>query len=153
VTLKEHLPERRLDWAPSTEPTEQDRAVLRRYMAAVERADLAAVADLLADEVRTAMPPYPAWFQGREQVLAALAMSWDTDAPEYVGRFRMVATGANGQPAAAAYVWRPGETTNRAFAISVLRIEDGHILEMTAFHDPGLFAAFDLPTTLPPAHR
>ncbi len=38
ATLREHLPERRLDWASSAEPTEQERAVLRRYMDAVQRA-------------------------------------------------------------------------------------------------------------------
>jgi hypothetical protein len=32
-------------------------------------------------------------------------------------------------------------------------IEDGRILEITAFHDPGLFPAFALPTALPPTRR
>ncbi|MCW2888821.1 MAG: polymerase sigma-70 factor, subfamily [Streptosporangiaceae bacterium] len=153
TTLKEHLPERRLEWAPSAEPSEQDRAVLRRYMHAMERADLAAVADLLAEEVRTMMPPYPMWFQGRDAVVAALATSWDAGSPDYVGRFQMTATRANRQPAVAAYVRRPDEPAYRAFAIAVLRIEQGRILELTAFHDPGLFPAFALPTALPPAHR
>jgi RNA polymerase sigma-70 factor (ECF subfamily) len=153
TTLKEHLPERRLEWAPSTEPTAQERAVLRRYMDAVERADLAAVADLLAEEVRTTMPPYPMWFQGRDAVVAALAAGWDAESPGYVGRFRTVPTRANRQPAVATYVRRPDEPAFRAFAIAVPRIEEGRILEITAFHDPGLFPAFALPLTLPPAHR
>ncbi len=137
VTLKEHLPSRRLEWSGSATADEQ--AVLRRYMDAVERADLSAVAELLAEDVRTAMPPYPMWFQGRDAVMAALTESWNPASPGYVGRFRMVPTRANGRPAVAAYV---GE---RAFAISVLCIEGGRIVEMTAFHDPGLFAAFGLP--------
>jgi RNA polymerase sigma-70 factor, ECF subfamily len=153
ATMRAHLPEGRLDWAPATEPTEQQRAVLRRYMDAVERADLAAMADLLADEVRATMPPYPMWFQGRDAVAATLAMSWKPDSPSFVGRFRMVATGANRQPAAAAYVAALDEPAYRAFAIAVLRIERGLIAEMTAFHDPRLFAAFALPPTLPRAHR
>jgi RNA polymerase sigma-70 factor (ECF subfamily) len=153
ATLREHLPERRVDWSPSAEPTEREQAVLRRYMDAMERADLAAVADLLAEEVRTAMPPYPMWFQGRDAVVAALSASWDTDSPTYVGQFRMVPTRANRQPALATYVRGPGDPGYRAFAISVLRIEDDHVVEATAFHDPGLFAAFALPTTLSPAHR
>ena len=151
ATLREHLPERRLEWAQSAEPTEQERTVLRRYMAAIEGADLAAMADLLAEEVRTTMPPYPVWFEGRDAVLAALAAGWDTGSPAYVGRFRAVPTGANRQPAAAGYVRKPGESGYRAFAIAVLTIEDGRIAAVTAFHDPGLFAAFGLPTTLPPA--
>src|SRR6266511_4125953 len=48
ATLRQHLPERRLDWVRSEQPTEQERAVLRRYMDAMERADLAAVADVVA---------------------------------------------------------------------------------------------------------
>lgn len=145
ATLREHLPERRLDWAPSTELTEQERAVLRRYLDAVERADLAAVAHLLAEDVRTTMPPYLMWFQGRDAVLDALKASWDTGSPGYLGRFRMLPTRANRQPAVAAYVRRPGGFAYEAFAISVLRIENGRIAEATAFHDPGLFPAFDLP--------
>jgi RNA polymerase sigma-70 factor (ECF subfamily) len=46
-------------------------------MDAVEGADLAAVADLLAEDIRTTMPPYPVWFAGRDAVMAALAASWD----------------------------------------------------------------------------
>ncbi|MEV4382595.1 sigma-70 family RNA polymerase sigma factor [Streptosporangium sp. NPDC049644] len=152
ATLREHLPERRLDWA-AVEPTERERAVLRRYMDALERADLAAVADLLAAEVRTTMPPYPMWFRGRDAVMAALASSWDPGRPEYVGRFRTVATRANGRPAVASYVRGLDEHAHRAFAIGVLRIEDGLIVELTAFHDLGLFAAFALPATLPPRTR
>jgi RNA polymerase sigma-70 factor, ECF subfamily len=153
VTLKEHLPRRRLDWAPSAAPTVEERAVLRRYMDAVERADLAAMADLLAEEVRTTMPPYPMWFRGRDAVMAALATSWDPGSPAHVGRFRTVETGANRQPAVATYVRGLDEPAHRAFAIAVLRIEDGRIEEITAFHDPGLFPAFALPATLSPAHR
>jgi RNA polymerase sigma-70 factor, ECF subfamily len=153
ATLREQLPERRLEWAPRAGPTEQERAVLRRYMDAVERADLAAVADLLAEEVRTTMPPFPMWFQGRDSVMAALAASWDPGLPGYVGRFRMVPTQANRQPAAAGYVRGLDDSGYSAFAISVLRIEDGRIVEITAFHDPGLFPAFALPLALPPTHR
>ena len=145
ATLKEHLPERRLDWAPSAEPTERELAVLRRYMEAVERADLTAVAGLLAEDVRTTMPPYPVWSQGREAVMAALTASWDAASPHYVGRFAMVGTRANGHPAAAAYLRAPGERAFHAAAVAVLRIEGDRIAEITAFHDPGLFAAFGLP--------
>ncbi|GLW09750.1 RNA polymerase sigma factor [Microtetraspora sp. NBRC 13810] len=153
ATLREHLPPGRLDWAPAAEPTERERAVLRRYMEAVERADLTAVAGLLAEEVRAAMPPYPMWYQGRDAVMATLAASWDAGSPDYVGRLRMTPTRANGRPAAAVYVRPPGEPAHRAFAISVPRIDGDLITEITAFHDPGLFAAFALPMTLPPANR
>jgi RNA polymerase sigma-70 factor (ECF subfamily) len=153
ATLREHLPERRLDWAPSSEPTAEERAVLRRYMDAMERADLAAIAELLAEEVRATMPPWPMWFQGREAVVASLAASWDTGSPDYVGRFRMLATRANGQPAVAAYVRRPGSVDYLPFAVGVLRIEDGLVAELTAFHDLDLFPAFGLPPALDPTAK
>ena len=149
ATMREHLPRHRIDWAPAAEPTERERDVLRRYLDAVERADLATVAELLAEDVRATMPPFPMWYLGREAVVGSLAASWDPGAPGYVGRFRMVPTRANRQPAAAAYVRGPGDAEHRAFAIGVLRIEGGRIVELTAFHDPGLFAAFGLPPALP----
>jgi RNA polymerase sigma-70 factor (ECF subfamily) len=136
-TLRKHLPERRSEWSPSA-PTEAERTILRRYMDAVERADLTAVAELLAEDVRAVMPPYAFWHQGRESVLAAYADSWDPNSPAYVGRFRMVETRANGRLAIASYL------DGAPNAISVVRIENGVIVELTAFHQPALFPAFGL---------
>ncbi|HEX6445683.1 MAG TPA: sigma-70 family RNA polymerase sigma factor [Streptosporangiales bacterium] len=149
ATMRERLPERRLDWPASASVSEEERAVLRRYMAAVEHADLAAVAGLLAEDVRATMPPFPLWFQGRDAVVASLAESWDPRLPAFVGRFRTLAIEANRRPAIAAYVRKDGDTAYRAFAISVLRIDAGRISELTAFHDTGLFAAFGVPGELP----
>jgi len=140
-TLREHLPERRLDWTLTGSP--DDLVVLRRYMDAVEGADLNAVAALLAQDVRATMPPFPQWFADRASVLEALRLSWDPDRPDYVGRFRLVLTRANGGPALASY------TDGKAFAIGLVRIENGLIVELTAFHDPGLFPAFGLPMSFP----
>jgi RNA polymerase sigma-70 factor (ECF subfamily) len=146
ATLREHLPERRADWAPSTPPTAEERAVLRRYMDAMESADPDAVAVLLAEDVRTAMPPWPMWFRGRDTVVAALRASWAPDGPGY--RFRMLPTRANGRPAVATYIRTRDDPGHRAFAISVLRIEHGLVTEAIAFHDTHLFPAFDLPPLL-----
>jgi RNA polymerase sigma-70 factor (ECF subfamily) len=148
-TLREQLPERRADWAPATEPTSEERMVVDRYMAAVERADLTAVADLLAEDVRASMPPWTLWLAGRPAVMAALTESWDAGSPDYVGRLHMLPIRANGQPAVATYVRGAGDDTYRAFAIGVVRVEDGRIADMVAFHEPGLFPLFDLPATSP----
>jgi RNA polymerase sigma-70 factor (ECF subfamily) len=148
--LRERLPERRADWAQAAEPLgARERAIVDRYVAAVERADLAAVADLLAEDVRAAMPPWTLWLAGRPAVMAALTESWDPRSPDHVGRFRMLPTRANGQPAVATYVQGPGEDGYRAFAVGVLRVEGGRIAEIVAFHDPALFPAFGLPATAP----
>jgi RNA polymerase sigma-70 factor (ECF subfamily) len=149
AALKVHLPERRLDWA-AAEPTAEETAVLSRYMAAVQGADLGAVAELLAEDVRAAMPPYPMWYSGREAVLATLAISWDPDSAHYVGQFRTVATRANRRPAMALYLRAPGDTEYRAFAIGTLWVRDGRVAEMIAFHDPRLFPAFGLPDEFSP---
>jgi RNA polymerase sigma-70 factor (ECF subfamily) len=76
-------------------------------------------------------------------VLDALRLSWDPDLPGYVGRLRLVPTRANGGPAVASY------TDGKPFAIGLFRVEGGLIVEMTAFHDPGLFPAFGLPMSFP----
>jgi RNA polymerase sigma-70 factor, ECF subfamily len=150
TTLRQRLPERRADWAASPRGAgSRERAVVERYVAALERADLAAVADLLAEDVRAAMPPLTLWFAGRAAVMAALTESWDPTSPHYVGRFRARVTGANGQPAGALYRRTPGDDAYRAFAVGVLRVEGDRIVEMVAFHDPALFPVFGLPSTLP----
>ncbi len=147
-TLRRELPADRADWAPATPPTERQLALLRRYMEAVERADVSAVARLLAEEVRASMPPLLQWFDGRAAVVDALRESWTPGSAAYIGRLRAVETSANRQPAMALYVRPDEESIWTAFAIAVLHIADDRVSEMTAFHDPGLFGAFGMPQTL-----
>jgi len=147
--MRAHLSDRRLEWSRSAAPTDEEQAVLRRYMTAMEHADLTTMAGLLAEDVRTMMPPWPMWFVGRDLMVAALRASWDRTSPDYVGEFRTLPTRANGWPAIGAYVRGRAETTFRAFAISLLRIENGHVTDAVAFHDLRLFPAFDLPMTAP----
>jgi RNA polymerase sigma-70 factor, ECF subfamily len=143
-TLRTRLPARRLDWTSATQPTEDERAVLRRFMEAFERQDAAAMTALLREDASQAMPPAPLWFDGRE-VLAALFRN--LFGPGSPGTFRMVATAANRQPAAAAYLRRPGEAEYRLIGLNVLRIEGGSIVEIISF-SPELVSAFDLPPVL-----
>ena len=148
ATLRRHLPARRSEWAPTSPPSSEEREVLRRYLEASERSDAAAVAELLAEDVRQSMPPYPLWYDGREAIAAVLAACFDPASPGYVGELRQVPTGANLQPALANYTRWPGEDEYRALALDVLRIEGGKVVEITSFVDPGLFEAFGLPSTL-----
>jgi RNA polymerase sigma-70 factor (ECF subfamily) len=145
--LKEHLPEQRLHWAPSFEPTPEERALLQRYMDAHERADIDALAALLREDALLTMPPHPMWFLGRESIMAFTADVFDPASPMYHGRWRGLTTRANRQPAAAHYVQRPGDVVYRAQCLDVLRIVDGKVAEITTFV-PELFAAFGLPPTL-----
>jgi RNA polymerase sigma-70 factor (ECF subfamily) len=145
--LKEHLPEQRLDWAPSTTPTAEERTLLQRYMAAHEHADMDALAELLREDALLTMPPHDMWFVGRAPIMAFTAEVFDSASPMYHGHWRSLPTSANRQPAAAHYVRRPGDTTYRPQVLDVLRIEGGMIVEVTAFV-PELFPAFGLPPTL-----
>jgi RNA polymerase sigma-70 factor (ECF subfamily) len=146
-TLKQHLPEQRLHWAPSPEPTAEERILLQRYMDAHERADIELLAGLLREDMLLTMPPHPMWFVGRESILAFTADVFDPASSMYHGRWRSLPTRANRQPAAAHYVQLPGDDTYRAQVLDVLRIVDGQIAEVTAFV-PELFPAFGLPPTL-----
>ena len=152
-TLRERLPQRRAEWAAATAPTEDERAVLRRYMDAMERADLSALAELLAADVKAVMPPIHTWFAGRDAIVAALRETWDPASPDYVGRFRALPVAANAQPAMAFYHRVGADGDFLAFGIGLLRIEDGLIVDLAAFHDPDLFPAFGLPMSLPAGGR
>jgi RNA polymerase sigma-70 factor (ECF subfamily) len=156
--LQRHLPERRLEWGAATGTTESERAVLQRFMDALERADTTAISALLREDAIATMPPVPDWHDGRATIMAALAQSLPPGAPEHLGRFKALPVGANLQPAAAFYLRRPGDTAFRPFAIDLLRIADGRVAEITSFIAPGaveeidygpdLFAAFGLPAAL-----
>jgi RNA polymerase sigma-70 factor (ECF subfamily) len=144
ATLKEHRPEPSGGWAPVTEPSAEDRALLQQYMDAHARADSAAVVAMMRADVRFTMPPQPALYEGRDAVARFF-----TDAFA-AGEFRLVPTRANRQPAAANY-WRArGETEFRALSLDVLRFEDGQLAEITTF-EPALFPLFGLPEVLDPA--
>jgi RNA polymerase sigma-70 factor (ECF subfamily) len=144
ATLRDRLGERRTEWERSSEPSEEERELLRRYVDAHERADADALAELLREDARLTMPPHPTWYAGRTAILIASQKGFD---PEF-GQLRSVVAGANMQPAAAHYLRRPGESEYRPLALDVLGIEGGRVTEITSFVFPGLFAAFGLPPTL-----
>ncbi|WP_129662997.1 RNA polymerase subunit sigma-70 [Phytoactinopolyspora endophytica] len=150
--VRDHLPKRRTEWSAPSAPTDDERAVLRRYMEAIERADDDALATLLRDDVRVGhqpwagghMEPTPGWYSGRETVIAGWAPILHVDgAPE----MRMLPTSANRQPALASYIRAPGEPGFEPFALAVLRMEDGLIAEMSVFH-ADTFPLFGLPESL-----
>jgi RNA polymerase sigma-70 factor (ECF subfamily) len=147
-TLKEHLPQERLEWVPAKEPSVDERALLQRYMDAHERADIDALAELLREDALLTMPPHPMWFVGRASILAFTADVFDPASPLYHGQWRSLPTRANRQPAAAHYVRLPGDSAYRAQVLDVLRVEGGKVVEITAFV-PELFPAFGLPSILP----
>jgi RNA polymerase sigma-70 factor (ECF subfamily) len=143
--LKEHLPERRAEWAPGADPTEAERELLDRYVEASDRADAHAIAALMREDSTWSMPPEPGFWRGRDAIVSAWVES-GLGTVEF-GEFRCRVTRANLQPAVACYLKRPGESEYRALALDVLRIEEGEIADITSFTHP-VFPAFGLPPKL-----
>jgi RNA polymerase sigma-70 factor (ECF subfamily) len=134
ATLRKRRPAGRHAWAPSAD----EHALLRRYVDAVERADVAGFVELLREDARLTMP---AVLSGRDALAALFTQAFGPDAR---GRCRCVPTGANRQPAVACYVRRSGDAEYRALTLDVLRFEEGALAEISVF-GPGLFPAFGLP--------
>ncbi|MFE9691305.1 sigma-70 family RNA polymerase sigma factor [Micromonospora sp. NPDC005806] len=122
-----------------TEPADpEQRALVDRYMAAFERADVAGLTRLLTDDAVLEMPPVLNWYVGRERygrfiarILALRGTDW-----------RLVPTAANGQPALAAYV-RDGDGY-LPHTLQVLTITGGRVSRNVVFQDRAVFAAFGL---------
>jgi RNA polymerase sigma-70 factor (TIGR02960 family) len=142
ATLRDHLPERRLDWSGG-DRTDHERALVQRFVEASERGDARELALMLRDDARFSMPPEPGLFVGREAIFDC----WSEGGfgTEEFGDIRCLVTGANRQPAVAYYARKPGDDAFRPFALDVLRIEDDQIAEVIAFP---VSAAFGLPPTL-----
>jgi RNA polymerase sigma-70 factor, ECF subfamily len=147
ATMQEYLPSRRVEWTNGT-ASAQERAVLQRFMDAFDRTDLAAIAELLREDARATMPPYPMWHDGRDTIVTAMGYGMDPTSPAYMGDWRSVATGANLQPAVAFYLRGPGDTEFRAFAVDLLCIEGGRITEIASYSGDGVFETFRLPLVL-----
>jgi RNA polymerase sigma-70 factor (ECF subfamily) len=139
------------------EPSEPERrAVLDRFAAAFENADVRLLAELLRQDAALEMPPTLTWFAGRDAVTGFFARMPGFAAP---GRFRMVPVEANGQQAFAVYLCEgAGEgaretgggqaeaaRTWHAHALGVPTITATGIARLVTFLDLGLLASFGLP--------
>jgi RNA polymerase sigma-70 factor (ECF subfamily) len=143
ATLRRRWPGGRLDWAPSAEPDAEQSKLLQRYIDAHELADPRALIEVLHDDVRLSISRAVGQWTGREQVADTLRANMNI-----LGRWRLLPITANRQPGAAVYLRRPGEDTFRPFAICVLRIQQGKLIDIAAFEQPSLFPAFSLPPSL-----
>jgi RNA polymerase sigma-70 factor (ECF subfamily) len=107
------------------------RALLAGYMAAWEASDADAFRDVLRADAAIVPVGSPTFYAGREACLA-----FATPAMGAPGEWRMVATEANGQPAAVA--WFRGEP----YGVAVLTVAQDGILAITLFGDPKLTETF-----------
>jgi RNA polymerase sigma-70 factor, ECF subfamily len=134
------------------EPAEADqKALLDRFAAAFENADVSGLAELLREDVALEMPPLLTWFAGRTDVTRFLAANPVFAAP---GQLKLVPVRANGRPAFAAYHRQP-DGVYRAHAVTVPTVTTTGIARIVTFFDPRLFGSFGLPVAIPadPAGR
>ncbi|WP_372665120.1 RNA polymerase subunit sigma-70 [Amycolatopsis kentuckyensis] len=138
VTMREQLPDRRLDWrSPAThELSDDERGVVKAYIDAHERNDLDGLASLLRDDLRFAMLPDP----GTVTTTATDAVDgWVSGGLFRPGHddWRGVPTTVNRMPAAALYLRASDASEYRLFAVALLHIADGKIAELTGFDAGG----------------
>jgi RNA polymerase sigma-70 factor (ECF subfamily) len=121
-----------------TEPTApRARLLLDQYIAAFENADAAALEQLLLADVILEATPLRTWFAGRKTCVPFLRDQL-LGSP---GDWRMLATSANGQPAAAAWT-RDRHGNYQPYGICVLTVTGAGIRRISSFGDPGLVTVF-----------
>ncbi len=133
----------RLDAETLKEPEPAQRAVVDRYVAAFELADVEELARMLAEEVVLEMPPMWNWYLGTTDYARFMARVFDMRGRDWT----TVPISANRQPAMVAYN-RQGEQYT-LHSLQVFSVEEGVIVRTTVYQDPDVFALFDLPKYLP----
>ena len=130
---------------PSTTSPSVDAAdaeLLERYVAAFEQYDMDALTALIHEDATQSMPPFDLWLAGRDDIL-----TWWFGPGATCRNSRVVPAGsANGAPAFGQYRPKPGGEGYEPWALQVLEIEDGKLVELTFFLDVArIFPRFGLP--------
>jgi len=124
---------------------EPDRELLARYVEAFERYDMEALTSLIHEDATQSMPPFDLWLSGRDDIFA-----WWVGPGAGCRDSRVIPTvTANGSPAFGQY--KPSETGEgyEPWALQVLEISDGRIVELTFFlGTETIFPLFGLPARL-----
>ena len=135
------------DVSASPEPKldDADRELLARYVKAFEAYDIEALTSLIHEDATQSMPPYDLWLSGRQNIF-----EWWLGPGIGCKGSRVIPTvAANGSPAFGQY--KPSESGNGfdPWALQVLEVSDGRIVELTFFLDTDhVFPLFGLPPRL-----
>src|SRR5262245_17113956 len=151
--LRQRLGGAREQWPSQRDATDVERALVRRYIDAIEAGDDAAIAALLHEDVVVMHQPgaggnqsaVPIWYRGRTTVVHAWAPALHGPQPVHM---RLVESWANRQPGLASYIRFPGSGEQRAFGLTLFRIERQRISEITNL-TAEQFDSLGLPRTLP----
>ena len=122
----------------------EERELLARYVKAFEAYDIEALTSLIQEDAKQSMPPFDLWLRGRDDIL-----TWWFGPGIGCSGSRVVPTiSANGSPAFGQYKPTP-DGGYEPWALQVLEIEDGRIVEFTFFLDTEtVFPLFGLPLQL-----
>jgi RNA polymerase sigma-70 factor (ECF subfamily) len=113
-----------------------ERSVVDAYLTAFERADVAGLTKLLADQAILEMPPVPLWYRGREDYAAFMRRVFDLRGT----RWRTERLVVNGQPAFLAHALDPSGRF-QPHTLQVLTVSGGRITRNVVFADPQVLAA------------
>ena len=122
-----------------------DEELLSRYVKAFEDYDMEALTALIHEDAIQSMPPFDMWLSGRDDIFTW----WWGPGIGCEGSRVIPTVSANGSPAFGQY--KPSETGSGydPWALQVLEVEDGKIVELTFFLDTEtLFPLFGLPDRL-----
>jgi RNA polymerase sigma-70 factor (ECF subfamily) len=121
---------------------EADAELLARYVDAFERYDMEALTELIHEDATQSMPPYDLWLTGRADIF-----SWWVGPGNGCRGSRVIPTvAANGAPAFGQYKPRGDGEGYEPWALQVVEVADGKIVELTFFLDTEhVFPLFGLP--------
>jgi RNA polymerase sigma-70 factor (ECF subfamily) len=131
------------DTSPSVDQV--DAELLERYVRAFEQYDMDALTSLIQEDATQSMPPFDLWLRGRDDILR-----WWVGPGAGCRGSRVIPTvSANGSPAFGQYKPSDSGSGYDPWALQVLEISDGHIVEFTFFLDTArVFPLFGLPLRL-----
>jgi RNA polymerase sigma-70 factor, ECF subfamily len=122
-----------------------DQELLARYVQAFEQYDMTALTSLIHEDATQSMPPFDMWLSGRDDIF-----TWWYGPGIGCRGSRVIPTwSANGAPAFGQYKPSDSGSGYEPWALQVLEIDDGRIVEFTFFLDTKrLFPLFGLPPRL-----
>ncbi|HSC91550.1 MAG TPA: sigma-70 family RNA polymerase sigma factor [Gaiellaceae bacterium] len=135
------------DLSPDATPSVDaaDAELLARYVEAFERYDMEALTSLIHEDATQSMPPYDLWLRGRDDIFAW----WVGPGAGCRGSRVIATTAANGAPAFGQYKPSEAGDGHEPWALQVLEVEDGRIVELTFFlGTETVFPLFGLPPRL-----
>jgi len=158
ATVRGGLPDRSQQETLRALGDERTRAIVEKYMDAMERGDAETLVSMLTEDATWCMPPIPTWFAGRQLVSEFLV------AYPLAVRWKHLPTRANGQLAVGCYLLDPNTGSYAPACIDVLTLDGEKIRSvvgfLTAAHEEEpdarawaaaaeVFARFGLPAGLP----